>query len=118
VKPISEWTDAELVVWAQGARNARADALAAEVLRLRDQVRIWTEASDRMAGELARQRPVIDAAIALRDCPDNLQCVLDEVQYVLAAFAAYREGEPAATEECGCGSGCEGCVEDGGTWTP
>jgi hypothetical protein len=34
-KPISEFTDAELRVFAQGARNARADDLATEVLALR-----------------------------------------------------------------------------------
>lgn len=38
MKPISEWTDEELWVWTQDARNARADALAAEVLRLREEV--------------------------------------------------------------------------------
>jgi chromosome segregation ATPase len=44
--------------------------------------------------ELARQKPVIEAAIALRDCPDDMQSVLDEVQHVIDAVDAYRiEGD-------------------------
>jgi hypothetical protein len=70
-KPISEFTDAELRVFAQGARNARADDLAAEVLALRQKLCEYlgqshlcpaVEVAEHVAAELAEARTWMNLA--------------------------------------------------------
>jgi hypothetical protein len=97
VKPISEWTDVELESVADGF-DAGLDAhpFAAEVLTVRAELAAARAREDDLVSELtrteeqiARQRPVIDAAIAWsQDFPSASKC--DGV--LMRAVIAYRTG--------------------------